>query len=170
MEAERANSWRFFVIPLVLTVLGYVAFWSCDAHLRQRRGPWRVEFDRVPTGFPVLRIQQPALGLTNVAILFGGEGTPATNLPATVIFDVPRRMAPFGTNVFEDITYLPGNVTLHCFGHEVQLLPRTLVINRRERPWESGTTITLTPSDKPATLALPEKPRRPAPSPAVPPR
>lgn len=170
MESRRDSSWRFFVAPLVITLAGYVAFWSCDAHLRQRRGPWQVEFDRAPAGFPVLRIHQPALGLTNVTILFGGEAADAADLPATVVFDGLRRAVPFGTNVFEDLTYLPGNVTLHCFGHEVQLLPRTLLVNRRERPWESGTTITLTPTDKPPTLALPESPRRPAPSPAALPR
>ncbi|MFN0069422.1 MAG: hypothetical protein ACKVYV_17515 [Limisphaerales bacterium] len=170
MAADRASTWRFFLLPLVLTVVGYIAFWSCDAHLRQRRGPWQVEFDRVPAGFPVLRIHQPALGITNVSILFGGETTAATNLPATVVFDVPRRAPPFGTNVFEDLTYQPGNVTLHCFGHEVQFLPRTLVINRRERPWENHAAITLTPSDRLPTLVLSEKPRRPAQSPAIPPR
>jgi hypothetical protein len=171
MHADRAATWRFFLAPLVLTVAGYAAFWSCDRHLRQRHGPWEITFDRAADGAPQLRVVQPRLGRA-ATITFAGESAGAAALPAVVAFDVPRRAVPFGTNTFEDLTYLPGNVTLQAFGHEVQFLPRTLVVNRREVAWADAAALVLRPEDKPATLALPtdQVPRRPAPSPAAPPR
>jgi hypothetical protein len=43
--------------------------------------------------------------------------------------------------------YLPGTVTLELFGHEIELLPRVLIIDRKEHPWKSGTTISLVVSE-----------------------
>jgi hypothetical protein len=53
--------------------------------------------------------------------------------------------------------FLPGTVTLDCFGHEVELLPRVLVLNRRQVPWKSHTTNELDASAK-----LPPEARQPA--------
>jgi hypothetical protein len=44
-----------------------------------------------------------------------------------------------------DTTFLPGTVTLEVFNHQVELLPRVLVIDRQEHPWLSESTITLHP-------------------------
>ena len=38
---------------------------------------------------------------------------------------------------------LPGTATFELFGHEIQLLPRVLIIDRREYPWRPNATITL---------------------------
>ena len=62
---------------------------------------------------------------------------------------------PFGRVKFEDLTYLPGTVTFDFFGHEIELIPRTLYINRKPRPWQSNAIISLTPADKPAGLPEP---------------
>jgi len=44
-----------------------------------------------------------------------------------------------------DTTFQPGTVVFTNFGHEIQLLPRVLTIDKVERPWQSGTTIDLRP-------------------------
>jgi hypothetical protein len=53
---------------------------------------------------------------------------------------------PFGQCVFQDAQTLPGTVVFELFGHEIQLLPRVLTIDRVEHPWHSGETITLSKS------------------------
>jgi hypothetical protein len=44
-----------------------------------------------------------------------------------------------------DTTFLPGTVTFELFGHEIELLPRVLMIDHEERPWLSNHPITLYP-------------------------
>lgn len=137
-----------FVIALIL----YAGFFSLDQHLRTTKGPWHVTFTVESSGAPSIVINQPRLNITNLKIIFAGET--ATNPPGVVVFDIPQKPAPFGKVKFEDLTYLPGTVTFDFFGHEVELLPRTLYINRKEHVWKSGETITLFTTNKPA--ALPE--------------
>ena len=50
---------------------------------------------------------------------------------------------PFGNCVFMDTTFLPGTITFQLFGHEIELLPRVLVIDRQEHPWRPDTAIAL---------------------------
>ena len=94
------------------------------------------------------------MAIANLEIVFAGETT--TNAPGTVAFDFPEKPMPFGKVKFEDLTYLPGTVTFDFFGHEIELIPRTLYINRKARPWQGNATITLTPADKPAALLEPK--------------
>ncbi len=144
---------------LLLALAIYIGGFAVDQHLRTRRGPWVVSFTTAPSGAPAILVNQPELKIANLKIVFAGEtGTPA---PATVVFDFPEKPVPFGKVKFEDLTYLPGTVTFYFFGHEVELLPRALYINRKARPWQSNETITLTPADKPASLPEPKvKPRK----------
>ncbi len=102
-------------------------------------------------------INQPRLKLSDVKIVFTGERV--TNPPATVAFDMPQKAVPFGRVKFEDFTYLPGTLTIDLFGHEIELLPRTLYVNRQAHPWKSGDTITLSAADRPAALPEP-KPKK----------
>ena len=45
--------------------------------------------------------------------------------------------------------FLPGVVTMNLLGHEIELMPRTLVIDKKEVPWNTvGGRITLKPSPK----------------------
>jgi len=91
-------------------------------------------------------IDQPALHLTNVAINFAGNGVLGTNRSSTLIFDQPRPVpydVPYGKCLFMDTTFLPGTLTLQLFGHEIELLPRVLIIDHREYPWQSNTNIQL---------------------------
>jgi len=36
-----------------------------------------------------------------------------------------------------DTTFLPGTVAFQLFGHEIELLPRVLIIDHEEHPWHS---------------------------------
>ena len=141
------------LVGLLLAVAIYAGGFALDQHLRTRRGPWEVAFTTEPTGAPAIIINQRSLNIVNLKIVFLGE--PRTNAQGTVVFDVPQKPVPFGKVKFEDLTYLPGTVTFDLFGHEIELLPRTLYINRKAQRWGSNQGITLSPADKPAALPEP---------------
>jgi hypothetical protein len=142
-----------FIGAMVLALVIYVGGFSLDQHLRTRRGPWEVEFTH-SDGTPVIVIRQDALGIEGVRVMFAGEA--AAEEPMSIRFDVPEGSVPWGRVKYEDLTYLPGVVTLEAFGHEIELLPRTMYVNRMAVGWVSGTNITLTASDRPAALREPE--------------
>jgi hypothetical protein len=133
----------FFVVLAV-----YLAGFYGIEHLRHRQGPWRVLFVADEHGTPAIEISQPALDIDSVSVVFQGETAGVSNLSDTVVFDVPRKPVPFGEVLFEDLTFLPGAVTFNFFGHEVELLPRVLVVNRQPVKWESHTAIELEATNK----------------------
>lgn len=149
---------RFIALVFLITLVAYVGLYLLDHWMRTRRGPWTVSFERDAEGMPAMRISQPALGLQDVRVRFRGEFV--TNPSAVIRFEGPLQTVPWGTVVFSDTTYLPGTVTVQAFGHEIELLPRTLFLNRRAVAWQSGQTHELRPSDRPATLAPPTKPKK----------
>lgn len=156
-----SSAWRLFAVPAVLAVVGYTLFYAVDAWLRVRRGPWEVTFDCDTNGTPRLRLQHSSLGLSNVQVRFLGE-TLSSNvppLPLSVRFDQPHPDVPFGRTAFDDLMYLPGTVVLQCFGHEVQMLPRTLYLDRQPCGWTNNTVHELSAGTKPASLEPP--PRQP---------
>ncbi len=155
---QSSGLWKPVLVGLLLALVIYVGGFSFDQHLRNRRGPWEVRFAAEPSGAPALVVNQPKLNITNLKIVFEGES--ATNTPCVIAFDVPGKPVPFGRVKFEDLTYLPGTVTLEIFGHEIELLPRTLYINRKSRTWTSHETITLIAADKPGALPEPDPKRR----------
>lgn len=145
-DAPKDNILKHAAIAFVIALVGYVGFYSCDAHLRTRKGPWVVDFVST-NGEPLLVINQPALGIQNVRVLLQGEK--ATNAPGTVRFEHPKRLGvPYGRVRFHDLTYLPGTVTLDLYGHEIELLPRTLFLNTKEVPWQNDALFVLTPTNK----------------------
>ena len=138
---------------MVLAAVIYAGGFAFDQHLRLKNGPWRVTFTQETNGAPAIIVNQPKFGITDLRIVFAGEMT--TNAPATVAFDIPQKSALFGKVKFEDLTYLPGTLTFDFFGHEIELIPRTLYLNRKARPWQSNSTITVTTNEKPASLPVP---------------
>lgn len=151
------SSWRFFVLPALIALVGYILMYGCDRYLRVRRGPWQVTYLSEPDGTPALRITQGGLGISNITVRFLGETTSSvTNpLPAVVRFDDPDVHVPFGILAFHDLMYQPGTVVLQCFGHEVQMLPKALYLNRVAHEWMATGDHVLAPSNKPASLAPP---------------
>ncbi len=122
----------------------FAAFYGIE-HARSRKGPWTVGFLRDADGRPTLRIDQAGLGIENVRVVFPEETLPSEFRATNVTFEIPHEppfALPVGNCFFEDLTTLPGTVTLRPFkGHEVEMLPRALFVNRKEYPWESGKTI-----------------------------
>jgi hypothetical protein len=95
----------------------------------------------------MITVGHGSLGITNVQIVFAGE-QPTNNATGQVAFTKPQQPVPFGKVKFEDLTYLPGSVAFDFFGHEVELLPRTLYLNKKEHAWQSGSVHQLKPEEK----------------------
>lgn len=139
-------------IGFVLALAIYVVSYTLIEHRRYEKGPWEVSFESVSNGVPAMVISQPHMHLNNVRIVFPGEMPPATNAPASMKFEQPKEWpfaVPFGKVVFEDLTFWPGTVSFDVYGHEVELIPRVLIVDRAEVAWRSGETITLYTTNKP---------------------
>lgn len=135
---------RHIVVPFAIAVVVYIVFYTLIEHRRTVKGPWRVTFTSDASHEATLVIDQPVSGITNAGIIFKDQILP-TNFSASVLtFEQPKPVpcdVPFGKCIFMDTTFLPGTLVLEAFGHEVQLLPRTLLIDRKEQGWHSGTTL-----------------------------
>ena len=134
-----------FVIALAVYIAGYRGI----EHRRTRQGPWRVVFTNDLAGAPAIRINQPSLSITSVLVVFQGQAMPAGGVTGAIEFGQPQPVpwdVPFGKCVFMDTTWLPGTIVFELFGHEIQLLPRVLTIDKTERPWRSDETIVLRPA------------------------
>jgi hypothetical protein len=148
------------VLVFVGALIFYVVAYSLDRHLRLRNGPWEVTFTTETNGVPAIIVHEPKLNLGDLKIVFAGETVPSTNLPQRVVMDAPAKRLPFGECIFDDLMYLPGTVTFNLFGHEIELLPRVLIINHQEHPWKSGATIQLSPAEKPTPKPVAKPYRR----------
>jgi hypothetical protein len=138
---NEGRSLRNLLVGAAVAALAfYVAGFGINEHLRWRRGPWEVRFE--PGAEPRLVINQPRLGIAGVTLSFPGET--AEGPPMTIRFETPRQAIPFGSVKYDDLTYLPGVVTLDLFGHEIELLPRTLYVNRKAIPWTEATRVEVT--------------------------
>ena len=155
---------RILTILFALVLALYLASFHGVEYLRHRKGPWSVRFDRTTDGTPFAEIIQPRLGITGARLLFPGEIF--TNAAETITFALPEpsRTVPFGRVIYEDLTFLPGVVTLDLFGHEIELVPRMLVVNRKTIPWRPGALIEVAREGKPAAPPQPPAtvPRRPS--------
>jgi hypothetical protein len=136
------NPFRHFAIPFGIAVLVYVIFYFGIEHRRTRKGPWQVTFTNDASGAPALIINEPNVGVTNLQITFPGETNRIEK--TSLVFSQPRVVPydiPFGKCVFMDTTFLPGTIVFDMFGHEIQLIPRVLTIDKKEMPWQSEKTI-----------------------------
>ena len=138
---------KHFLLAFLLAVVCYAFFYHYIEHRRTRKGPWEITFTNDTAGNPTMVINQPKLAITNALVTFSGHPAAMTpRMPATLVFSQPRAVpfeVPFGKCVFMDTTFLPGTVTLNLFNHEIELLPRVLVIDRQEHPWLSESRFTL---------------------------
>jgi hypothetical protein len=147
MDAQRDPFWKQALLVFLACVVFYVAGFAVVQWWRERRGPWEVTFQTDPQGAPELRITQPWLGIGDVTLRFSGTNHAALTEAVTVRFDEPTKgeTLPFGRVKFLDTTFLPGTVTLDLFGHEIELLPRTLIVDKQQRPWRTGDRVELSP-------------------------
>jgi hypothetical protein len=142
---------KHFVLAFFFALVCYAIFYPAIENRRTRKGPWLVRFTRATTGDPALVIDQPLLAITNLQLVFVGETLPASNSARMVTFEQPKQTpyeVPFGQCIFMDTTFLPGTVTFRLFGHEIELIPRVLMIDHQEHPWLSDAVITLHPEQE----------------------
>jgi len=140
---------KHVVFAFIIAVILYAVFFYGIEHRRTVNGPWQVTFTNNMAGVAELIVFQPKLKISNLKIDFPNERLPLINSNPLVIFDTPHVVpfpVPFGQCIFMDTTFLPGTVTFNLFGHEIELLPRVLIIDKTEHPWQSDTTIALTRS------------------------
>src|SRR4051812_42014687 len=126
--------WKPIVITFAAALVLYVVAYSSIERRRNVKGPWAVNFARTVSGTPELVINQATLGITNVQIVFPGGKVSDTNFSAAYFLALrPRPVpfdVPFGKCLFMDTTFLPGTIVFDCFGHEIQLIPRVLTIDK----------------------------------------
>jgi hypothetical protein len=151
-----------FTAKSILVLFGavlalYVAVFFGIERARQHKGPWVVSFQTNAEGNLMLMVSQAKLGLSDVKIVVHGEN--ASNATGRVSFDRVKQPVPFGRVIYEDLTFLPGVVTFDLFGHEVELLPRALIADKKLVAWQSGITVDLWPTNKPAVPPHPPKAR-----------
>ena len=146
---KREGALRQFLIVFVIAAVAYAVLFSVIERMRGRKGPWQVTFGEA-SGAPAIVIDQPRLGITNVTLVF--EGQTATGSPAPLPLDFAQaRMVPFevpyGKVILLDTTFLPGTVTMQLFGHEIELLPRVLVLDHSEHAWRPDEVIRVMPEE-----------------------
>jgi len=152
---KRDRLLKHTLVAFGIALLVYVTFYTAIEHRRARAGPWQVTFTNDTASARAIIINQPALGIKNVQISFVGEPNSLPAAARTLQFGEARAVpfeVPFGKCVFLDTTFLPGTIALNLSGHEIQLLPRVLTIDKVERPWRSGETISVPHIAKPAIL------------------
>lgn len=139
---------KHIAVAFLLALALYAITFSWIEGKRSQKGPWHVTFRTDAEGQPSVSVSQPSLKISNVRFTFPDERIGKTNLIELVIFDSPITNVPFGRVVYLDTTFLPGALTLNLFGHEIEFLPRTLVVDRTEKPWQAGQTFELRQQNK----------------------
>jgi len=156
MEIGNSNiPWRGLLKLFVLTLVLYICGFYGLEHIRDRKGPWIVTFD-ASASKPTMTIDQMALGINGFKIIFENVNTNGL-ASGKVRFDDPILNAqpmdktpessqelkqrafsvPFGECIYQDLMFLPGVVTMNILGHEIELMPRTLVIDKKQIPWKT---------------------------------
>jgi hypothetical protein len=131
---------KHLAICSVIAVVFYVTVFGWLQHLRTAKGPWTADFRADTAGRPALLIFQTNLNISET-IAFPGQNVQPSNFSRTIIFEATPPELPFGQLIYQDPTFLPGTVTLHMFGHQVEFLPRVLTIDKQEYPWKNGAVI-----------------------------
>jgi hypothetical protein len=132
---------KHFAAALLIAVVFYFVTFTWIERRRAANGPWLITFSADAAGVPGLSIAETKLNITQTIRFPGGHATP--NLSQTITFGQDTPDLPFGEMLFQDPTFLPGTVAMRLFGHQVQLVPRALTIDKMEYPWHSTNEIDL---------------------------
>jgi hypothetical protein len=145
--ARREGLLRHLAIAAALALVFYCAAFSWIEHRRVAKGPWEIAFMSDGAGRPSLRISQPALKISE-RLSFPDDQVARPNLAEVVSFREVTTNLPFGEMLLQDPLYLPGTITMRIFGHRIEVLPRTLVVDQQERAWKAGEEIVLRAAGK----------------------
>lgn len=118
------------------TLASYVLLWKGMEHLRVKDGPWVVNFSTFTNATAKLTINNHKKGITNAVINISGIPAQESFVNKDISFINVDEDLPFGKFIYHDLMFLPGVVTFSAFGNEIELLPRTLIVNRKEIPWD----------------------------------
>ncbi len=133
------------ILVFALAAIAYFAIFAFIENRRTRNGPWSVTFASDASGVATVTVNEPNLKISNFRITFPAQSIPITN--TALLFQPPKPVPfdiPFGKCIFEDTTFQPGTVVLELFGHEIQLMPRVLTIDKKEIPWQSDFVVSIT--------------------------
>lgn len=131
---------RHFAIAFAIAAVFYIAGFGWIEHRRVFKGPWIITFATDGACQPSLMISEPKLKISQ-KIAFPGRKIAPSNLFRVEQFDEAVTNLPFGEMIFQDPTFLPGTATLRLFGHEIELLPRVLIVDKKEIFWRAGRTV-----------------------------
>jgi hypothetical protein len=133
------------LLVFAVVCVGYFSLFSLIERSRGRKGPWEITFTSDTNGAPMFVVDQEYLGIRGKRVVF--QGQKATNPTVRLSFKEARQFpfaAPVGQCVFLDTSVLPGTVTLRAYGHEIELIPRTLIVDHEEYSWRSQDSVWLT--------------------------
>jgi hypothetical protein len=136
---EQGNILKHFAIAGLIAIVFYVVGYSWLEHKRVDKGPWQITFRTDGAGTPEILIAQSNLNIFQT-VSFPSARTNA-NISKSIIFGQDPPELPFGQLIYQDPTFLPGTVTMKMFGHDVELLPRILTIDKKQYSWPSGDII-----------------------------
>ena len=145
---SRGVTWKSVVLTFVVATVFYLIAYSWLSKRQTGKGPWQVTFNTAPDDAPQIMVNQPSIGITNVIVRFGGEHLNPTNRTGSVSFAKPRQRTPFGRVAYDDLMFQPGIVVLDCFGHLVEMAPRTLGLNGVPVGWSNGARHLLAATNK----------------------
>jgi|SRR5579863_2360471 len=138
---------KHLLIAFVLATILYFGAYGLMEHFRTHNGLWQVTFlSNGGANAPTLIINEPQLNIHDFHLTFPTQTAPATN--ATLTFDHARDVpfdVPFGRCVFLDAMSQPGTVTFTMFGHEIQLIPRTLTVDKNDYDWHATNSLVIRP-------------------------
>jgi hypothetical protein len=141
MKSERLP--KILLTAFISALAIYILAFSLIQYRRTFRGPWQVVFLTDFDGTPGVLVEQRKLKISE-RIMFPNQKLPKSNSVHAFVFDDPTRTnVPFGQVVFQDLTFLPGTVTLNMFGHEIEFLPRVLIVDKQEHLWKTGEVISI---------------------------
>jgi hypothetical protein len=148
--------WKQALLLFGAVLLAYLAVFNGIEYHRHRKGPWKVDFMTDEAGRASIGVFQEH-SKVSARLHFPDVTISRTNFGERVAFDRPKKPVPFGKVIYEDLTFLPGVVTFDFFGHEVELLPRVLIVNKREVDWRSAPALELWSTNRPAISPKPAK-------------
>jgi hypothetical protein len=131
---------KHLAICAAIAVVFYVTVFGWIQHRRNFKGPWEATFRADAAGTPALVISQTNLHISET-IVFPGQTVQPANLSRAIVFGPTPPALPFGELLFQDPTFLPGTVTLRLFGHQVEVFPRALTVDKKEYPWQAGAVV-----------------------------
>ena len=147
MPARQDGLFRHLAAAAILAVVFYIAAFAWIEHRRVAKGPWEIVFISDGAGRPSLWISQAALQISQ-RLSFPDDQVARTNLAELVKFREAATNLPFGEMLLQDPLYLPGTITMRLFGHQIEVLPRTLIVDKTEHPWKAGAEIAVREAGK----------------------